>query len=68
MLNVYVLGTMASKPRHDELRAMQKRLRDEILGEKDASKTSGLVEELSIRPDPDTDRPQMRVATKLGQA
>lgn len=45
---------------------MQRRLRDETSGEQDAPKTSGSLEELCVRHDPDAERPQTRVAARLG--
>lgn len=64
-MNVYVLVTMALKPRRDKIRSMHRRLRNETSGEHDAFEISGSLEELSIQPKIDADRPQIRAAAGL---
>lgn len=65
---MYVSNTMALNPRRKDIRAMQRRLRDEISGEQNTLKVSGSVEEVSIRLDPDAERQQRWATTILGQA
>lgn len=64
---MHILGTMAPKMRHEDIQAMQKRLKDETLEEEGTPEVSGSVEELSIQLDLDTDIPYTRATTRLGQ-
>lgn len=53
---VNVLGTIAPKPRCEEIKAIQRRIRDETSGDEEISQVSGSLKELSVRPNPDADR------------
>lgn len=42
------LSTMATKPRRENIRAMQRKLGDETSGEQDTPKVGGSVEDLGV--------------------
>lgn len=64
---MYVLGTMVPELRHEDIRAMRRRLRDETLREQEITQVSASVKELNIHPDPDVYRLQTRATTRLGK-
>lgn len=45
---MYIPRTMASKPRHEEIKAIMRRLRDELFREELTPKLTGSLEKFSV--------------------
>lgn len=58
---------MAPKAKRCDIRAIQRRLRDETSEDEQTPALSRSLEDLNIRPDPEADRPQTRATIRAGQ-